>query len=93
MNIKGEMIFMQKKETLREYLARNGFDRGSNTGFTLFVGPFAQTQMDVCRRYLESAPFKYLLDYVVDSTWGSHITNSLCILVVNPRVEAAAEWA
>lgn len=84
---------MQKKETLREYLNRNGFERGSNTGFTLFVGLFANSQMDVCRRYLESAPFKYLLDYIVDSTWGSYITNSLCILVVNPKVEATIECA
>ena len=47
------------EETLRQYLDRIHIDSGNDSGFVLQHG---STEMLVSRRYLESKPWKHLLD-------------------------------
>ena len=48
-----------ENETLRQYLDRIGIKSGDDSGFVLQHGG---TEMQVSRRYLESEPWRYLLD-------------------------------
>ncbi len=79
---------MKKKETLREFFDRNNIERGNDEGFSLFIGLFGSNRMDVSRRYLECAPWSYLLNYVVENAWFSEVTGMPCIMVEAPEVEA-----
>lgn len=51
-------------ETLREYLDRIGVNSGSDAGLVI-QEMFKGTEMQVSRRYLESAPWQHLLDYEI----------------------------
>lgn len=48
-----------ESETLREYLDQNNIGPGDDSGFVIVHG---NTEMQVSRRYLESAPMQHYLN-------------------------------
>lgn len=55
---------MCKLETLREYLDRIHIFSGDDNAFVVQV-LFEGTEMNVSRRYLESEPWKHMLDMII----------------------------
>lgn len=51
-----------EKVTLKEYLTSIGINAGNDFGFVLQEDLFSRNEMNVSRRYLEGAAWKYLLD-------------------------------
>lgn len=77
-----------EKQTLAEYLDSIGVHSGDDRGFILYESLFSRTQMEVSRRYLESAPWEHLLKYEVFSV--NNATNiygqqTICIVLKEPE--------
>lgn len=71
-------------KTLAEYLDSIGVHSGDNRGFILCESLFSRTQMEVSRRYLESEPWKHLLDYKVfsvDNATNIYGQQTICIVL------------
>lgn len=72
-----------KKQTLREYLDSIGVRSGDDRTFILFESLFSQTQMEVSRRYIESEPWKYLLDKNIFGTQaGTTMFGQECLVII-----------
>ena len=63
----------ENKKTLKDYLDSIGVKSGDDRGFVLIDGLFSSTRMEVSRRYIESDPWKYLLNKKIFSV--SNTTN------------------
>lgn len=73
----------KEKETLRQFLDKNGVKPGDDRGFILYESLFSQTQMEVSRRYIESEPWKYLLDKNIFGTQtGYNMFGQQCLVVI-----------
>ena len=55
----------KEKIILRDYLDDIGVHSGDDRTFILYESLFSQTRMEVSRRYIESEPFKHLLDKTI----------------------------
>lgn len=76
----------ENKKTLKEYLDSIGVHSGDDRGFVLVDGLFSSTRMEVSRRYLESEPWKYLLDktiYSIDNTTNMYGYSTLLVILEN----------
>ena len=56
---------MNDEILLKDYLDKIGVKESDDRIFILFKSLFSTTRMEVSRRYLESEPFKYLLDKTI----------------------------
>ena len=63
----------EDKKTLKDYLDSIGVHSGDDREFVLIDGLFSSTRMEVSRRYIETDPWKYLLNKKIFSV--SNTTN------------------
>lgn len=50
------------RQKLSEFLDEIGVKQGDERGFVLYEDPNSACRMEVSRRYIESEPWRYLLD-------------------------------
>lgn len=78
---------MDKKQdkTLRELLDEHGVGFGDDRGFILKEGYWSGTIMSVSRRYIESAPWRYLLDRKVIAVGTEGLYGEMTLIVVEGK--------
>ncbi len=73
----------KEKQTLRDFLDEIGVHSGDDRGFVLLESLWSSNRMEVSRRYIESEPWKYLLDKNVFGTEGTiNMWGQECLMII-----------
>ena len=73
----------KEKQKLRDFLDEIGVHSGDDRGFVLIESLFSSTRMEVSRRYIESEPWKHLLDKNVFGTQGTtNMYGQECLMII-----------